>query len=144
MDVEKLRTKLTGFGQSHLLDHWDDLSPSEQGSLYEDLQSIPYDEMASIFERTMRKPSTEGAAAEVKMEPISDDLCASVVDTDADTLEAYSNTALESVAKGHVGVLLLAGETKEFFRQRTVPEIFQNKKFLKNLLECSSLSKKFA
>ena len=108
MDLEKLRTKLEGFGQSHLLEHWADLSATEQGSLYDDLQSIPYEEMASIFDRTMRKPSSDGAAA--KMEPISDDLCASVVDTDTDTLKAYRNTALENVAKGQAGVLLLAGQ----------------------------------
>ena len=53
MDVEELRETLEGFGQSHLLEHWEDLSSNEQQHFYDDLQSIPYDEMASIFDRTM-------------------------------------------------------------------------------------------
>ena len=53
MDVEELRRTLEGFGQSHLLEHWEDLSSNEQQHLYDDLQSIPYGEMASIFDRTM-------------------------------------------------------------------------------------------
>ena len=56
MDLESLKKKLEAFGQSHLLDYWDDLSTSEQDRLYDDLESIPYAEMVDIFQRTMHPP----------------------------------------------------------------------------------------
>ena len=112
MDLESLREKLEAFGQSHLLDHWEDLSASEQDSLYDDLESIPYTEMASIFQRTMhpQQDAKEDSTVD-KMEPISDDLCASVVNANPCDLEAYRDTALEAVSRGQVGVLLLAGKS---------------------------------
>jgi len=110
MDVEELRKTLEGFGQSHLLEHWADLSPNEQQHLYDDLQSIPYDEMASIFDRTMNpKNGHSVTSADERMEPISDDLCASVVNTSPDSIQEYRQLALDNIAQGRVGVLLLAG-----------------------------------
>merc|ERR1719210_1253537 len=43
------------------------------------------------------------------MEPISEDLCASVVNASPEKKKLYQETALREVSEGHVGVLLLAG-----------------------------------
>ena len=122
MDVAGLRAKLESFDQGHLLAYWDELSATERESLYEDLQSIPYDEMQDIFRRTMTPQTANGNEADTpdqKMEPISDQLCASVVDTPAGSLEEYRKLALDNIAQGHVGVLLLAG-TVSFFYLKTL------------------------
>ena len=49
MDFQKLEGKLKGFHQEHLLKHLEDLDENNRKSLYEDLESIPYDEMNHIF-----------------------------------------------------------------------------------------------
>ena len=118
MDLESLKKKLEAFGQSHLLDYWDDLSTSEQDRLYDDLESIPYAEMVDIFQRTMHPPQGDSTPNVAIMEPISEDLSASVVNANPDDLEAYQDTALEAVSKGHVGVLLLAGKKLYFLYQQ--------------------------
>ena len=115
MNLESLKKKLEAFGQSHLLDHWEDLSASEQDSLYNDLDSIPYTEMADIFQRTMhpqQEVKGDSAPTVSKMEPVSEDLCASVVNANLDDLKSYQDTSLEAISKGQVGVLLLAGKSQ--------------------------------
>ena len=51
MDVVKLKNTLNQYGQEHLLEHWDGLSEDEKQDLYQDLNSIDYEEMTSIFKR---------------------------------------------------------------------------------------------
>jgi len=117
-----LRSELEAHHQGHLLDYWSELSGEEQRILYDDLRSIPYQEMNDIFRRstgvdvagTICGGATTNGSETVpsiddKMEPISDELCASVTKTSEEELSRFRTTALQCVAEGSVGVLLLAG-----------------------------------
>jgi UDP-N-acetylglucosamine/UDP-N-acetylgalactosamine diphosphorylase len=44
-----------------------------------------------------------------KMQPLEDELCASIRDCGEDELETFSNVTLNHISQGHIGVLLLAG-----------------------------------
>ena len=44
-----------------------------------------------------------------RMEPIEDDLCASINKSSDAELQSYREIALKEISQGHVGVLLLAG-----------------------------------
>ena len=44
-----------------------------------------------------------------KMQPLEDELCASIRDCGEDELETFNNVTLNHISQGHIGVLLLAG-----------------------------------
>ena len=48
MDLSKLQKKLGERQQSHLLRFWGDLTEAERSALYDDLDSIDYDEMNQV------------------------------------------------------------------------------------------------
>jgi hypothetical protein len=48
MDLRKLQDKLRAHQQEHLLRFWEDLTAAEKTALYEDLDSIDYEEMNHV------------------------------------------------------------------------------------------------
>lgn len=48
MDISGLKSRLDRHGQDHLLQYWDQLGDDEQSALYEDLDSIDYEEMSHV------------------------------------------------------------------------------------------------
>ncbi len=119
--TETLVANLKKHGQEHLIHALNELQddPKSFNLLSEDLQSIDLDEMCGNF-RKSTQPSIvnghadgggeeQGKSLDDRMEPIEDDLCASVNKTSPDALDDYRKVCLEHISKGHVGVLLLAG-----------------------------------
>ena len=49
--LNSIRAKLAQYGQTHLLDHWERLDQSEQGSLLEQINSIDF----ALLERLFRE-----------------------------------------------------------------------------------------
>ena len=114
--MDALRGKLNDFHQSHLLDYLDDLNQHESEALQRDLESIPYGEMKEIFIKTTgvnvateTGSSSHERSIDDKMEPIDDDLYASVDRSSTDELKHFQDVALNAIADNAVGVLLLAG-----------------------------------
>ena len=137
MEVDNLRGRLKAHHQEHLLKYWDDpdLKGKDQQQLYDDLMDIDFGEMNSIFERSTGKRigsllnmtngvSENGATngqehvhsendneipIDEKMEPMEDELCASIKNSCEHELDNFRNISLDHIAEGHIGVLLLAG-----------------------------------
>ena len=116
MDLTRLKETLKTHNQEHLLQFWDSLSNVEQTQLYDDLSSIDYAEMSDIFRQSREhQPTTNGTNGEKvptvddKMEPIADELCASVKRSSPEEMAHYESTAMTHISQGQVGVLLLAG-----------------------------------
>ena len=122
MATEKeLKATLLRFDQGHLVEALEQqtLTATDHESLLQDLLSIDFEEMCGNFQKSGAAhppPSTtaNGHIKELKsiddrMEPIEDDLCASVNKATADELHSYLQISLEEISQSHVGVLLLAG-----------------------------------
>merc|ERR1719158_1708588 len=73
-----------------------------------DLSDIDLEEMVEMYRSTCG-PDARSNRDMSSMKPIEDSLCQSVNTATAEELEEYRSIALRAAAKGHVGVLLLAG-----------------------------------
>ena len=118
MDTEKLEKRLRTFGQEHLLQFWDRLNRDEQKQLFEDVDSIDFEEMCGNFAKATSQPVSNGVnggeddnkkSINDLMEPIDDDLCASVNRSSPEELKFFADVALKEISEGRIGVLLLAG-----------------------------------
>ena len=134
MDVTNLREKLVAHHQEHLLKFWEDpeMTQENRQQLYDDLMDVNYAEMNIAFEKSTGKSvahnvtngvngnSTNGAhdvndqisnaiPVNEKMQPLEDEMCGSIRDCGEEDLEKFRNLTLEHIAKGQIGVLLLAG-----------------------------------
>jgi len=110
IDVDSLRAELAIYGQEHLLQFWDTLSPEQQQELVHDIKELDLKEAVHFFERT-KHDRNEGACEKLddRMQPIPQDIHGAVVRTDPDTLNDYQREGLKQISYGKVGVLLLAG-----------------------------------
>ena len=108
IDISGLKAKLDEHGQSHLLEHWEDLTDEQKKELFEDLQDIEFGEMAEAFQKATN-PERSSSSVDERMIPIEGKYCASINDSSPEEIAGYKKVALEAVSKGQVGVLLLAG-----------------------------------
>jgi hypothetical protein len=103
----ELRGRLKGFGQDHLIDSGNWLDQNDQKELLADLLSINFEEMCGHFQNSTAAAADDPGSVTnghgdvpVKtiddlMEPIEDDLCASVTRSSPDELKHYRETALK-------------------------------------------------
>src|ERR1700722_13153259 len=108
MSIDHLRQRYEAAGQGHLLKFWPQLSESERAALAEQLNALD----VNLVNRTFAKSvSSEREAADpAKAEPI-EPLPAGVSDSTADPVKIneWKSIGLKAIAKGQVGVLLMAG-----------------------------------
>ena len=118
---ESLKLSLLKYGQDHLVEAYEKLqSKKDQEILLNDLSNIDLEEMCNNFRKStlpthnMTNGHGNSNGQEIKtiddrMEPIEDDLCASINKSSDAELQSYREIALKEISQGHVGVLLLAG-----------------------------------
>jgi len=109
MDMNKLRSELSKYGQEHLLQFWSSLNSKEQDELYRDISELNLEEAAKFFAQTRDTLKDEQSKLDDRLEPIPDEIHGSVVRTKKSTLSEYEYLGLEHISNGKVGVLLLAG-----------------------------------
>ncbi|KAJ7070742.1 nucleotide-diphospho-sugar transferase [Mycena amicta] len=108
MSFESLRSRYEAAGQAHLLKFWDTLSPSEQTSLAEQLNSLNIERVNRIYNKSVQSEADAAApGAHDPIEPLPKDASESVKG-DAKERE-WRSIGLEAIANGSVGVLLMAG-----------------------------------
>ena len=80
MDLKALREKLAKYEQSHLLDHWDDLSDDQKRALYDELMAFDFAELTEDFDK-MAVTSANDASEKLDdhMQPLPADQCGSVL-----------------------------------------------------------------
>ena len=108
MDVEKLRCRLSEYGQEHLLGFFDQLGESEKEALYKELCDLNLAQVKQNFELTIEE-SKSSDQKDGRLEPVSASLLGSVATAGQDQLKTWQETGLEAIAENKVAVLLLAG-----------------------------------
>ncbi|PWN26814.1 nucleotide-diphospho-sugar transferase [Jaminaea rosea] len=112
IDVGALRNKYEKAGQEHLFAFWDEISPEEQGNLAKQLSQLDVERVNAIYKRAVQgeKEAAELAKQSAKLGPPP---ASSTVQTSGDAVSSesskYAAVGLDAIAKGEVGVLLLAG-----------------------------------
>ena len=102
----QLEEKLSPYGQSHLLQFWDDLSESEQASLGQQINDIDFELVQSLF-KDKQSSGNQWAELAAKAEvPPAITLKDFANPESYDEARALGKTALES---GKLGMILVAG-----------------------------------
>nr|QCI31495.1 UDP-N-acetylhexosamine pyrophosphorylase [Grandidierella japonica] len=105
-----LVSKLQEYGQEHLLQHLDKLSPAERNSYEKELNDLDLAEVCGYFKRTVSSVNeAEGEKLDERMQPIPSELHGAVTRTPLEIIERYDEEGLRAVSEGQVAVLLLAG-----------------------------------
>ena len=108
MTYESTRKLYEDSGQGHLFKFWSSLSPSEQSSLLDQLDSIDIKRVNRIHAKALEveKATNEGTTSEI-IEPLPEGASSSTNDPDAES--QWKQLGLRKIAEGEVGVLLMAG-----------------------------------
>jgi len=110
MDLKALREKLAKYEQSHLLDHWDDLSDDQKRALYDELMAFDFAELTEDFDK-MAVTSANDASEKLDdhMQPLPADKCGSVLKATDEEKSEYERLSFAAISEGKMAILLLAG-----------------------------------
>ncbi|OJT08992.1 UDP-N-acetylhexosamine pyrophosphorylase [Trametes pubescens] len=109
MSADNLRKRYETAGQGHLFAFWDDLSESERGALRAQLEALDIERVNRIYNKAVssEKEIAENSGKDI-IEPLPEDAAGSVIGLPEKERE-WRQTGLEAIARGQVGVLLMAG-----------------------------------
>ncbi|KAI0652497.1 nucleotide-diphospho-sugar transferase [Trametes meyenii] len=109
MSIDNLRQRYESAGQGHLFTFWDDLSEFERGALRAQLEALDIERVNRIYNKAVssEKEATENTGKEA-IEPLPEDAVDSVIGLPEKERE-WRATGLQAIARGEVGVLLMAG-----------------------------------
>lgn len=99
MDVEALLNHLQVYGQSHLLQFWDELEPHHQTELYNDLTRLNIPKVLTYFHNAMKVNTSE--KLDSRMEPIPEEQYSSV--SNSQQIQEYRDIGLRCLREGKVG-----------------------------------------
>lgn len=110
IDIGKLRNRYAAAGQEHLFTFWDDLSPDDQGALAKQLQRLDVERVNAVYAKAIQGEKDAAELANTKSE-LGPPPAESTVQTanDAAAEAKYRKIGIDAIAKGQVGVLLMAG-----------------------------------
>jgi len=109
MSIDKLKKRYEEAGQGHLLQFFDTLNEEDRAKLVSQLEALDVERVNRIYQKAV---SAEKEAADPSTEadsigPLPKDASDSVAD--ADKVEEWRKIGLSAIARGEVGVLLMAG-----------------------------------
>ncbi|KAJ4485771.1 nucleotide-diphospho-sugar transferase [Lentinula aciculospora] len=105
---ESIRARYEAAGQDHVLKFWPQLTDSEKASLLEQLDALDIERVNRIYKKAVIAESEAGnLTTSDPVEPLPKDASGSV--THVELANEWRQIGLESVSKGQVGVLLMAG-----------------------------------
>ncbi|GAA5836250.1 hypothetical protein JCM9279_002240 [Rhodotorula babjevae] len=107
-DVDALRHTWTQAGQGHVFTFWDQLSPSDQASLYHQLSTISPTRVNMIHAAALQAEKNAVASTADDISPPPADHSSSVIGRDADAA-SWTAAGLAAVRAGKVAVVLMAG-----------------------------------
>ena len=110
MTLDNLRKRYEAAGQSHLLKFWSQLSETERTSLASHLESLDIERVNRIYRKAISAES-EAIAPNTNVEPI-EPLPKGASDSfehHPEKEKEWRSIGLEAIARGEVGVLLMAG-----------------------------------
>ncbi|CAI2181912.1 3431_t:CDS:2 [Funneliformis geosporum] len=108
-EVESLKAKYAAAGQEHLFTFYDDLSPEEQTSLFNQLSKLDIERVNRIFKKSTLCLDIVSDAEQQKLEHLPDDVFDSTLDGDESKIRDWLNLGLDLIAQNKVAVILMAG-----------------------------------
>lgn len=109
MSIDHLRKRYEAAGQAHLFKFWSQLSQVQRASLAAQLDALDIERVNRIYDKAVASES-EAAQSSTHLDPIEPlpkDASDSAGTPDKD--EEWRNIGLDAIARGQVGVLLMAG-----------------------------------
>lgn len=107
--MKELKDKYEKAKQGHVFAYWDDLKASEQGALYQQLQSFEPDHIDKITGAALHPPKPSEEEEHPTLEQLPEDATTSTIDSDDKQLQAWYDAGLSLIAENKVGVVLMAG-----------------------------------
>lgn len=109
MSIDTLRKRYQAAGQEHLFTFWSDLSQEEQASLAEQLEALNIERVNRIYKKAVGSESgvLSPTSLSATIEPLPRGASESVGTPEKD--EEWRQIGLDAIARGEVGVLLMAG-----------------------------------
>ncbi|KAI0077472.1 nucleotide-diphospho-sugar transferase [Panus rudis PR-1116 ss-1] len=109
MSYDNIRQRYESAGQGHLLQFWPDLSQDERDSLLSQLDELDIERVNRIYSKAVssEKEAAENAGKDA-IEPLPEDAVDSVIN-DLEKQKEWRTIGLQAIARGEVGVLLMAG-----------------------------------
>jgi UDP-N-acetylglucosamine/UDP-N-acetylgalactosamine diphosphorylase len=107
MAIDALRARYDTAGQGHLLTFWPQLSESERTALAAQLETLDIDRVNRIYKKAI-SAEQDIAATESSIEPLPQGASDKVTPNSEKEAE-WRATGLAAIARGEVGVLLMAG-----------------------------------
>jgi UDP-N-acetylglucosamine/UDP-N-acetylgalactosamine diphosphorylase len=106
MAVDNIRKKYQAAGHDHLFTFWSNISDSERETLTRQLENLDVERVNRIYKKAIA--SEKEAANPEPIEPLPVGACESVVNDPANE-KKWRSEGLKAIARGEVGVLLMAG-----------------------------------
>jgi len=107
MSYDNTLKRYEAAGQAHLLKFWPSLSTSERDALLTQLDALDIERVNRIYKKAVDAESSASESTDL-IEPLPRSASASVVADPANT-KTWNDLGLDAVARGQVGVLLMAG-----------------------------------
>lgn len=108
MNIDAIREKLASCGQSHLLSFWDQLSPSEQTSLIEQVRDLDFDKIPTWVE-TLVTQTPDPPVEHGDFEPAPSYGIAPTTDSERRKYADALQLGKELISAGKVGGFVVAG-----------------------------------
>lgn len=101
--------QLEKYGQSHLLQFYDDLTRAEREKCLNQLNSIDFENVSKLFKRATQALAEDVTKLDSRMKPVPPEQFESEQGVSPQVLEEYRTLGLTEIANSHVAVLLLGG-----------------------------------
>jgi UDP-N-acetylglucosamine/UDP-N-acetylgalactosamine diphosphorylase len=107
VDIDALRARYDAAGQGHLFTFWPQLPEPDRAALASQLEVLDIERVNRVYDKAV-STEKDAAAAEASIEPLPQDASDKVTSGSAKEAE-WRATGLAAIARGEVGVLLMAG-----------------------------------
>ncbi|KAK2073834.1 hypothetical protein P8C59_008081 [Phyllachora maydis] len=114
-ELSALRQKYDAAGQGHVFTFYHSLAPLEQETLFRQLAQFDPAHINKLADKALHPPEPDhdddghGHGAPPTLEPLPESATASILDSDAAEVDAWSAAGLELMAQNKVAVVLMAG-----------------------------------
>lgn len=108
-DLKQLREQYAAAKQEHVFYYYDSLGVAEKADLFEQLVKIDPKHVNDLAQKTLKPTPTQQHESTPKLEPLPEQTSASVMDSDKDSLDAWTHHGVDLIAHNKVAVVLMAG-----------------------------------
>ncbi|KAI9258985.1 nucleotide-diphospho-sugar transferase [Phascolomyces articulosus] len=108
-ELQTLKTRYEQAGQGHVFRFFDELAPTEQRELYDQLAALDVERVNQIYTKAIAGAEAAKENQEASVEQLPDKVFDSVIKADPDLRKHWETLGLSEIAKGNVAVILMAG-----------------------------------